>query len=108
MNLTGEPTALWNRSYENLINKQLISHLNGGPGAANVRETPPLAFGSHRSKLVERIRTDPCRASLTREEFIRIVTWIDANAPYYGTHKGKKNVKWKDEPNFRPVPLVGK
>jgi len=108
LNLTGEPTTLWNRSYENLINKQLISHLNGGPGDANVRETPPLAFGSHRSKLVERIRTDPCRAGLTREEFIRIVTWIDANAPYYGTHEGKKNVKWKDEPDFRPVPLVGK
>jgi len=106
--LTGEPTTLWNRSYENLINKHLISNLNGGHVAANVPDTPPLAFGSHRSKLVTRIRKDPCKANLTGEEFIRIVTWIDANAPYYGTHEGKKNLKWKDEPDFRPLPLVRK
>ena len=105
--LTGELTRLWNRSYENLINKRLVNSLNGGYGAANVKDTPPLAFGSHRSKLVERIRKDPCRGELTREEFIRIVTWIDANTPYYGTHRGKKNHQWKDEPDFRPLPLAG-
>ena len=108
LDLTGGLTKLWNRSYENLEKKRLISHLNGGYGNANVRNTPPLAFGSHRSKLVERIRKDPCKAKLTGEEFIRIVTWIDANAPYYGTHRGKKNLKWKDEPDFRPLPLAGK
>jgi hypothetical protein len=47
---------------------------------------------------------DPCKSDVTREEFIRIVTWIDANAPYYGTHRGKKNIKWKDDPDFRPLP----
>jgi len=65
---------------------------------------PPLTFGSHRSKMVERIRKAPCKAKLSREEFIKIVTWIDANAPFYGTHDGKKNVKWKDDPDFRPMP----
>jgi len=108
LDLTGELTKLWNRSYENLSNKRLINHLNGGYGASNVRNTPPLAFGSHRSKLVERIRKDPCKAKLTRNEYIRIVTWIDANAPYYGTHSGKKNLKWKDDADFRPLPLAGK
>ena len=108
LDLSGELTKLWNRSYENLIEKKLVSQLNGGYGAAYVRATPPLAFGSHRSKLVERIRKDPCKANLTREEFIRIVTWIDANVPYYGTHRGKKNLKWKDEPDFRPLPLAVK
>ena len=115
--LTGEPTTKWSRSYENLINKRLVSNLNdgryvnnlnGGYGTANVADTPPLQFGSHRSKLVERVRKDPCRAGLTHEEFVRIVTWIDANAPYYGTHQGKKNIKWKDESDFRPLPLAGK
>ena len=108
LDLTGKRTELWNRSYENLINKRLISNLNGGPGAANVRDTPPLAFGSHRSKMVERMRKDPCRGKLTREEFIRIVTWIDANAPYYGTHKGKKSLRYKDQPNFRPPPVASR
>jgi len=79
----------------------------GSPGA-NVRDTPPLTFGSHRSKLVEWIHKDPCRANLTGQQFIRIDTWIDANAPYYGTHRGKKNLRWKEEPDFRPLPLAGK
>jgi hypothetical protein len=99
---------LWNRSYENLAEKRLISHLNGGYGASNVRNTPPLAFGSHRSKLIQQIRKAPCKANLTRNELIRIVTWIDSNAPYYGTHEGKKNLKWKDDPDFRPLPLAQK
>jgi hypothetical protein len=108
LDLSGELTKLYDRSYENLIDRGLVSFLNDGYGSANVAPELPLTFGSHRSKLVERIRHDPCRADLSREEFIRIVTWIDANAPYYGTHEGKKNLKWKDEPDFRPLPLAGK
>ena len=105
--LTGELTGLWNRSYENLSKKNLVSYLHTcGFGSSHVPAEPPLTFGSHRSKMVERIRKDPCKANITREEFIRIVTWIDANAPYYGTHEGKKNLKWKDDPEFRPLPLA--
>ncbi len=77
-------------------------------GSANVPLEPPLSFGSHRSKMVERIRKAPCKSDLSREEFIKIVTWIDANAPFYGTHEGRKNIKWKGEPDFRPVPLATK
>ncbi len=29
-----------------------------------------------------------------------------ANALFYGTHEGKKNLKWKDEPDFRSLPLA--
>ncbi|NQU23433.1 MAG: hypothetical protein HQ567_19300, partial [Candidatus Nealsonbacteria bacterium] len=81
LDLGGELTKLYDRSYENFIDKGLVSHLNDGYGSANVAPELPLTFGSHRSKLVERIRHDPCRANLTRNEFIKIVTWIDANAP---------------------------
>ena len=106
--LTGAPTGLWNVSYQNLLKKKLVSFLEGGFGSANVPAEPPMTFGSHQSKLVDRIRQGPCNADLKREEFIRIVTWIDANVPYYGTHKGKKNAQHKEAPDFRPVPLVGK
>ena len=59
------------------------------------------------SRLAERIRTgDPCKADVSREEFIRIITWIDANAPYYGTYQGKRDLKDKDDPDFRPLPLA--
>jgi len=108
LDLSGELTKLYDRSYENFIDKGLVSHLNDGYGAANVAPEQPLTFGSHRSRLVERIRKAPCKADLTREEFIKIVTWIDSNAPYYGTHRGKKNIKWKDDPDFRPLPAAGR
>ena len=106
--LSGEMTALWSVSYEHLVSKNLVSFLQGCVGEANIPAEIPLTFGSHRSKLVQKIRKAPCKAKLTRNEMIRIVTWIDANAPYYGTHEGKKNIKWKDQPNFRPFPLAGK
>jgi len=108
LDLTRELTEKFSRSYETFFKKQLVSYLEGGFGSANIPAEPPLTFGSHQSKLVERIRKDPCKANLTREEFIKIVTWIDANTPYYGTHEGKKNLKWKDDPDFRPLPLAGK
>jgi len=110
--LTGEPEGTYfSRSYEELTfndklqKKALVSFLYTSTfGSAHVPLEPPLTFGSHRSKMVERIRKAPCKAKLSREEFIKIVTWIDANAPFYGTHDGKKNVKWKDDPDFRPMP----
>ena len=42
--------------------------------------------------------------NMTREEFARVVTWIDANAPYYGMYEGKRNLKWQTAADFRPVP----
>jgi len=104
LDLTGELTKLYDRSYENFIEKGLVANLNDGYGAANLAPEQPLTFGSHQSKLIQRIGKAPCKAKLTRKEFIRIVTWVDANAPYFGTHKGKKNLKWKDDPDFRPLP----
>ena len=114
--LTDEPKGKYfSRSYEELTfhaklqKKALVSFLYTSTfGSAHVPLEPPLTFGSHRSRMVERIREKPCKAGITREEFIKIVTWIDANAPFYGTHDGKKNIKWKDDPDFRSLPLVRK
>jgi len=106
LKLVGTRTEKFNVSYDMLKAKGLVSYLQGGFGSANLPAEPPLTFGSHRSKMVEMIRKDPCKGDLTREEFIKIVTWIDACIPYYGTHRGKKNLKWKDEPDFRPTPLA--
>ncbi|MBL7134378.1 MAG: hypothetical protein ISS78_09805, partial [Phycisphaerae bacterium] len=60
------------------------------------------------STLVDRIRNAPCKAAITRGEFVKIVTWIDANAPYYGTYRGRRDLKDKDSPDFRLPPLAGK
>jgi len=107
LDLTGVPSETWNRSYENIMGKGLVSSKHCGFGRSGFRPLPPLSFGSHLSKLAERIRTeDPCKAEVSREEFIRIVTWIDANAPFYGTYRGKRGLKDKDAPDFRLPPLV--
>jgi len=108
LDLSNKLTSLWRVSYENLLKKDLVGHLEGGFGSANVPLELPMTFGSHQSKLVARIRKEPCKAKLTREEFIRIVTWVDANCPFYGTHKGCKHAEGKDRPDFRPLPLAGK
>ncbi len=110
VDLTGVRTGMFNKSYESLVKKKprLVSYLEGGFGSANVPAEPPMTFGSHQSILTKRILKAPCKSKITREDFIRIVTWIDANAPYYGTHEGKKNLKWKNDPNFRPLPVAGK
>jgi len=97
-----------NNSYNNLLSNRLVNYRACESGAAHFRAVPPLTHGSHRSLLVGQIRKDPCKANLTREEFIRIVTWIDANVPYYGTYRGKHGLEDKDDPDFRALPLVGK
>ena len=108
LDLTGVPTATWNRSYENIMGKGLVSYRDCRYGRAGFRPLPPLSYGSHLSKLVERIRKAPCKAKITQGEFVRIVTWIDANTPYYGTYRGKRDLKDKDDPDFRLSPLVVK
>ena len=105
LDLTGVPTDQWSRSYQNIIGKGLISYADCRYGRANFRPVPPLTHGSHRSSLVGRIRKDPCKGKLAQAEFIKIVTWIDANAPYYGTYRGKKRLEYKDSPDFRLPPL---
>jgi len=87
LDLSGKPTDIFNVSYENLCKKRLVSYLEGGFGSANLPAELPMTFGSHQSKLTERIMSDPCKSNLTREEFIKIVTWIDSNVVYYGSHK---------------------
>ena len=94
--------------YENLIRKDLVGHLDGGFGSSNVPLEKPMTFGSHQNKMIKQMREVPCKTDLTREEFIKIVTWIDANCPFYGTHEGCKSAEGKDRPDFRPVPLAEK
>jgi len=106
--LTGEPTDTWNRSYENIFGRGLISSRHCGFGRSGFRPEPPLTFGSHLSKLAVQIRKAPCKAKITQAEFVRIVTWIDANGPYYGTYRGKRGLKHKGSPDFRLPPLVVK
>jgi len=106
LDLSGTLTTLFNRSYENLIRRDLVNKIDITPRDALIPAAAPLSFGSHVSKMVETIRRkeSPCNVDMTQAEFVRLVTWIDANAPYYGLYEGKRNLKWKDSPGFRPLP----
>jgi hypothetical protein len=104
--LTGEPTHDRNRSYENLMGRGLVSYMNDAYGRAHYRPEPPLTWGSNRSKLVVRLTKEPCSSGITEEELIRITTWNDANIPFYGTYRGKRDPKHRDEPDFRLPPVA--
>jgi hypothetical protein len=43
---------------------------------------------------------------LAQEEWIKLVTWIDCGAPYYGSYFGRRNLQYQGQPDFRPVPTV--
>jgi hypothetical protein len=106
LDLTGENTALFSTSYEQLLKKRLVNKIDVNPRDALIPAEPPLRFGSHRSPMIDRIRDPkgPCNAPLSREEFVRLVTWIDANAPFYGTYDGAHAATAKSGSNLRPNP----
>ncbi len=113
LDLSGTLTEHFNKSYEQLIDRELVEYIQefGGPkkghnAMSNIEVIPPKKLGSHASKLVKLLRKGHHDVQLSQEEWIKLVTWIDANAPYYGSYFGRRNLNWKDHPDFRPVPDV--
>ena len=41
---------------------------------------------------------------IAREDMIRLTNWVDTNGQYYGSYFGRRNLRYKDHPNFRPTP----
>lgn len=93
------------------------------PKTGNVEYLPADSLGSHASVLVAMLSEgkvnlkDPAqlaRASklaethkdihLSKEELLKVTNWIDTNCQYYGTYWGRKNVRYKEHPQFRPSP----
>jgi mono/diheme cytochrome c family protein len=84
------PAFAANRAYDTIRTHELVARSNVHDDA---RVTAPLAFGSHKSKLVEVLRSGACsqRAKLTEDDWLRLVTWIDANAPYHDGFINKRS-----------------
>ena len=78
-----------NRAFDTIIQHKLVawSAIHGDAAV-----TQPLEFGSHKSPLVQVLRDGACskRALLSDEEWLRLVTWIDANAPYHDRFVNKR------------------
>jgi hypothetical protein len=54
--------------------------------------------------LVTVLREGHHDVQLSPAEWLRLTTWIDFNAPYYGCYEGRRNIIYRDHPDFRPVP----
>ncbi len=104
LDLSGELTKLFNRSYENIMSRGLIPVIGENhPKAGNNHYLPPYSLGTHASELAKYLGQEHYDVRLSPEERIRVTTWIDSNGQYYGSYYGRKNLSYRDHPNFRPV-----
>jgi len=98
----------------NTIQKARLVSLSPVHGDGSI--TRPYQYGSHKSRLVKQLLESdtPCHAKLSEPEWIRLVTWVDANAPNRDGMWSKRTAdgrdwiwepyKWKD-PWARPVEI---
>ncbi|MHC4627744.1 MAG: HzsA-related protein [Planctomycetota bacterium] len=77
--LAGDRTITFNASYNELWRRKYIRAIGAGP--SDVQEA--TSWGSHASELIRVIRSGHFGVELSQDDFERIVTWIDLNAPYY-------------------------
>lgn len=129
INLSGEMTELFNVSYESLITERraelgLLGLVVGEnhPKTGNVDYLPARSLGSHSSVLVAMLSkgkvqlADPKQAeraaklaeihkniNLTPAELLKVTNWVDTNGQYYGSWWGRRNLKYKGLPDFRPL-----
>jgi len=86
LDLSPDPTNIFNVAYENLTNRGYVNFIDIRR-ADTLPLRPPLHYGSHASKIIEVLRTThKDRVTLPPDDLRRLVTWIDLNAPYYGTY----------------------
>jgi hypothetical protein len=110
LDLRGDLTNLFSRSYESLIQGKFVHTIREWGGSSYAMQhaaaSRPYSYGSHRSKLVQMLRKGHNKVKLSKQEWIRLVTWIDCGAPYYGSYYGRRNLRYRGQPDFRPVPTV--
>jgi hypothetical protein len=84
--LAGDKNAAFNISYTSLWRSGLLHVVGAGP--SEIQQA--YSWGSHASSLVRVIlekRKVHNDVKLSAEDFDRIVTWVDLNAPYYPAYE---------------------
>ena len=109
LDLTGTLTAMACRSYETIMGRpglvRTVDEHSSWGGAGYLK---PMSIGSHASRFIKQVRKG-CPGhdeKLPLADFVKLTTWVDANAQYFGTYYGRKNLAFKDHPNFRPAPTL--
>jgi hypothetical protein len=79
--LAGDRDRAFNKSYTELWSKgqKYINCVGAGP--AQIQQA--YSWGSHASNIVEIIRSGHYKVKLSKEDFDRVVTWLDLNGVYY-------------------------
>jgi hypothetical protein len=106
LELTGELTQFFSRSYDNIMRRRLVKTFDEGSDWGGTPYAPPKSVGSHASRFITQVRKG-CPGNdreLPLEDFVKLATWVDANAVYYGSYWGRRDLRYRDHPNFRPVP----
>lgn len=129
LNLAGKETTFFNTSYENLVPERRRGHFDRGilglvvgenhPKTGNIKYLPAKSLGSHASILVAmldkgitlNVAGDRKRVArlaevhkdikLSREELLKVTTWVDTNCQYYGSYYGRRNIAHKNHPDYR-------
>ena len=124
LDLRGTPTAQFSVSYEGLLAKLQ-------PGLAAISENSKPAVGylparscfSHNTHIVAmlsggritlankelaaragKLAVEHKDVKLSPGELLKISNWIDANCQFYGSYRGRRHVKHKGRPDYRPTP----
>ena len=79
LNLSGDRDVVFCTSYVDLWSQGTITCVGGGP--AEIQQA--FSWGSHPSKLIQKLRGGHADVKLSAEEIDRLITWVDINAPYY-------------------------
>ncbi len=105
LDLTGTETKLFTSSYENIIKRGLLTLIRENhPKVGNAKYLPAYSLGSHASRLIDVIRDGKhYDVQLPTEDRVRLTTWVDSNGQYYGSYWGRRNLRYKGHPNYRPA-----
>jgi hypothetical protein len=107
--------------YSKIFDRGLLGPVIGEnhPKNGNIIYLPAKTLGSYASVLVamfcpdirlrnataqkhaEHLATVHAKIKLTKEEILKITNWIDTNCQYYGTYYGRKNILFKEHPDYR-------
>ena len=89
LDLTGKPAGAFTASYNALAPLVSFSEWKGTPQANSEPLANPDTFGARASKLTALLLEGHEKVELTDDDLERLITWMDANALFYGTFDPK-------------------
>lgn len=98
-------TRLHTRSYKSLMSRGLVKTIDEvSERPQSTPYVPAMTIGSGASRLISLLRKGHHDVKLSREELLKITTWIDAGCQFFGSYYGRRDIEFRGHPNFRPIP----